>query len=446
MSTTAIRTVEIAPELTFANIDAATGAPTTVGLTYVQTECERASLTPFGEPILQERLDARAGPHAFAPEYDTSVVSGSRVSRLQGTIELTMVMRTLGDLAGAGAGDFTTYTGANGIPWVNILNSMWAVDTGGVAPTGNESDAVVAAVSTTEWQPTAIGAFAVGTLVSMPMSDRIEWSGVTDTQAGPPAKVIVSPAFSRNPNFAINADVVNVARTFFPPNDLTTGVGSSFAMRLNGAGWEWLAFGCRAEVMKIARRGRMMTVSFTIRCAHIEPGSGSNLADFRAALGSVAHQSDCYTVYSTTTAPVDGNAAPVELARSTIPVDEFEFTATQPLVARGTTENLVGISEWEVGDDPTYEMSMTASVPDSAIESDLIDMNKRSILVGFGPHGTGEGACIYMPAAVMTTSPQLRDLGNGIVRQKLTFRNGRWYGDGTGTEAAHTSVRLGLSR
>ncbi len=444
MSTTAIRTCELALETGvagFANISTTTGAPTTAGLTYVGLECERASLTTFGEPVLQDRLDARAGPHWFAPEYDTAVVSGARATRLQGTVELTMVLRTLGDASAVlpGSGDFDTYTGPTGIPWVNILNSMWAADT--INGTGNLKDAVLGpAVSANEWIAGAPLQYAPGQLVSLPIDDRIEWTSVTDVAAG---NVIASPAMSRS--LALG-DIVNMGRTFYPPNDLTTAVGPSFALRLNGAGWEWLAFGCRAEVMKIARRGRMMTVSFTIRCAHIEPGTGSNEADFRAALGSVAHQTDSYTVISALTAPVDGNAAPVQLPRSTVPVDEFEFTATQPLVARGTTENLVGVAEWEVGNDPTYEMSMTASVPSSALDFDLVDMNKRSILVGFGPHGIGEGACIYMPAAVMTSSPQTRDLGNGIVRQKLTFRNGRWYGDGTGFAPAHSSVRIGLSR
>jgi hypothetical protein len=444
VSTTAIRTVEVALEsggTGFANIDVLTGAPSTTGLTYVQMECERASLTPFGEPILQERMDARAGPHTFAPEYDTAVVSGSRASRLQGTVELTMVLRTLGDTSIPAAGLFDVYTGATGIPWVNILNTMWAADTN--SGTGNLSDAVAfgGAVSVNEWQPTIFGAFATGNLVALPIDDRIEWSAVTDV----PANVIVSPAFSRGPT-DVSGDILRPARTFYPPNDLSTALGSSLSLKIDGADWQWLAFGCRAEVMKIARRGRMMTVSFTIRCAHIEPSSGSDLADFRTAEGSVAHQSDCYTVLGSTTSPTDGNSAPVQIGRSTIPVDEFEFTATQPLVARGTTEGLVGVSEWEVGDDPTYEMSMTASVPDNGISLDMVDMNARSVLVGFGPHGTGEGAAIYMPAAVMTTSPQVRDLGNGIVRQKLTYKNARWYGDSTGIETAHTSVRLGLSR
>jgi hypothetical protein len=297
------------------------------------------------------------------------------------------------------------------------------------------------AVTPTEFTPGFGGSYQIGNLFNCPIDDRIEWSAVTDI----PGTVICSPAFSRALTNA-TPDTTNLGRTFYPPNDLTTAVGSSVSLRLNGVGWEWLAFGCRAEAMKIARRGRMMTVSFTIRCAHIEPGLGSNAADFRTALGSVAHQTDCYTVYSSTLAPVNGDAAPVQLPRATIPVDEFEFTATQPLVARGTTSTLVGISEWEVGDDPTYEMSMTASVPDSAVESDLLNMNRRSWMVGFGPHGTGEGAAIYMPAGVMTTSPQLRDLGNGIVRQKLTIKNGKWWGDSTGIEATGSSVRLGLSR
>ena len=219
------------------------------------------------------------------------------------------------------------------------------------------------------------------------------------------------------------------------------------SVQLDGDGFQWFGFGGRAESMKLSLRGRMVMATFTLRFAHIEPGSSPAPTDFRAALGSVGHLLDSYVVYSMTVAPVDGNAAPVQLARSTLSVEEFEFTATQPLVARGTPENLVGVAEWEVGADPSYEMTMTVSAPDSTIENDLVDMNARSMLVGFGPHGTGEGACVYMPAARMTVSPFKRDLGNGIVRQQLSFVNGRWWGDDQAAAApASSSVRIGLSR
>ena len=455
MATSAIRTLSVAPEIGvggFANIDSLTGAPSTAGLTYVSLECERAALLPFGEPILQEREDARAGPHMYSPEYETGVVSGSRATRLQGTIEVSCVVRTLGDLTGAGVGDFTTYSGATGIPWVNLLATMFAEDTaGGIS---NLADDVTAAVGLNIFTPTLDTNFGIGQMFAVNIDDRIEWSAVTDIGVGPPPVDIThSPAMSRGLTAGPPIDSVRLARTYYAPDDLLTARGVSVALSMDGDGWGYNAFGCRAEAVKFELRGRMLMATFTLRCAQIEPKLVPVATDFRAALGSVAHLVDSYVVYSGA-APVDGNAAPVSLGRTTLPVSAFEATFTQPLVARGTPENIVGVAEWEVGGDPTYEMSMTVSTPDTVIETDLRDMVARNILVGFGPHGpaagitpSGDGAALFFPAARMTTSPVLRNLGNGLVEQDLVFGNGRWYGDATaGLAPAHSSVRIGLSR
>ncbi len=452
MSTTAIRTMSVATEGSFASIASATGAPSTAGLTFVGLECERASLQSFGEPVLQDRLDARAGPHMYSPEYETGLVSGTRATRLQGTLEVSMVVRTLGNVTtpAPGAGDFATYTGVAGIPWVYLLNTMFAEDTTG--GTGNLEDVIAAGVGLNEFTPALPASFGEGQLFAVNIDDRIEWSAVTDATTG--ANVIHSPACSRALTGPA-ADVVRLARTYYPPNDLVTARGASVALSMDGEGWGYNAFGCRAESAKFELRGRMLMATFTLRCAHIQPKTVPVAADFRTALGSVAHLVDSYVVYSSA-APADGNAAPVGLTRTTLPVSAFSATFTAPLVARGTPEDIVGVAEWEVGDDPSYEMSMTVSVPNTTIEADLRDMSARSVLVGFGPHGpvgsgagneSGDGAAIYFPAARMTTSPVLRNLGSGIVEQDLTFGNGRWYGDlPAGLAPAHTSVRIGLSR
>lgn len=445
MSTSAIRSVSVAPEGSFANINPLTGAPTTAGLVYVGLECERASVLPFGEPVLQERENARAGPHSFPAEYETGKVAGALVTRLQGTIELSCVVRTLGDVSAPGAGDFVTYTT---IPWVQLLESMFATDA--IAGVGNLDDVIWGPVGPNSFTPTTPGRFDPGQLFNVNIGDRIEWSAVTEKAAN----ITYSPAMSR-PLDLVAPDVIRPARTFYAPEDLLTARGLSVAIDLDGDGWGYHAFGCRAESVKFELRGRMLLATFTMRAAHIQPKAVPAPTDPRVALGSVAHLVDCYVVYSSP-APVDGNAAPVGLTRTPVPVSAFEATFSQPLVARGTPENIVGVAEWEVGADPTYEMTMTVSVPDTVIENDLRDQVQRNWLVGFGPHGpvgfgagfeSGDGAAIMFPAGHMTTSPVLRNLGNGLVEQDIALSNGRYYGDlPAGAPPAHSSVRIGLSR
>jgi hypothetical protein len=228
------------------------------------------------------------------------------------------------------------------------------------------------------------------------------------------------------------------------PNDLETARGASLAARITGVGWCYLAFGIRAESMRLSLNGRLLLATFTLRCAHIEPATSSPVDD-RTALGACSHMVDAYAVYSGA-APVNGNGAGATLARSTLALDEFEATLNIPLVGSGSTDGVLEVGEWEAGADPSFTMSITVSNPDTTIEADLRDAVRRSWLIGFGPNGAGNGAALMFPAGYMTSDPTLRDLGNGRVRQMVNLEAGRWWGDNSTSAPAGTPVRFGMSR
>ena len=72
------------------------------------------------------------------------------------------------------------------------------------------------------------------------------------------------------------------------------------------------------------------------------------------------------------------------------------------------------------------------------------DRVSRQVLVGTGPTGTGKGAAFYIPSAFLTVDPLTYDVSGEIVKQVLTYNQGRFGGDvGTG-DAKNSLFRIGL--
>ena len=59
------RSLSIAPESSFGSLAAATGLPSTSGLTFVSIPCERDPIVIYGEPVASERNDARDGSYGL---------------------------------------------------------------------------------------------------------------------------------------------------------------------------------------------------------------------------------------------------------------------------------------------------------------------------------------------------------------------------------------------
>ena len=82
---------------------------------------------------------------------------------------------------------------------------------------------------------------------------------------------------------------------------------------------------------------------------------------------------------------------------------------------------------------------------------DFQNQVQRSVLVGLAGSLTaassvtaGNGAAIYIPAGTLMVDATKRDLGSDLVRQVLTYKQGRFQGDALSTNAGNSPFRMGL--
>ena len=427
MSTARVRGVRVALEGTFANVASTTGIPSTAGLTFYTLEADAANITTFGDPTLNERNDARSDWYSLPPEPETMWSGGSRVRRRTGTITLSVPLRGIGDPF---AGPYATYAA---MPLHMLLQSGMTA----YAPAGALTDDVAANVSANRWTPTSLAAYEIGQGIAYDRNNRREYAFVTDN----PADVYVSPGFSGIPAIA---DTMRMCETLF--SRAGTAPGSSVALELTGDGWRTYAYGCRMQSVTITTPPRKATLDITIQCAFVTDDHAGGILSQNPArtAGAVAHALGSYAVISATSI---GTTTPATLGRTVLACDEWTFTLTNTLTPRGWSNDITGMSDMEVTS--TEATARLVGTVESSLASDLWNQTERSLLLGLGPIGQGNGAAFYIPAAVLQVDASKREYGTDRVRMELQYRNGLWSLDDTAGMAAgapgDSSVRIALS-
>ena len=351
--------------------------------------------------------------------------AGNRIRRRTGSFTLRCPLRTIGSAV--------AYPSYADMPLHMLLNSSLS----SYLPLSS-SDVCTGAVSSTVFTPTAAANLEVGQGISVEKNGRKEWAFVTDNAAN----VTHSPAFSAGVQ---NAELVRTAQTLF--YRAGTLPSSSVCVELSGEGWRSYAFGCRVSSLRIAYPPSGAMVELTLQAGYItdDPVSGVVALDPVRANGARAHFKGSYAVIT----PSIGTTSPAALARTAVGLDEWSLSVDFTLVPIGHSNDIVGHSNLEVAR-ATCELAMTLSTPSTTYDSDLWNQTQRSVLVGLGPVGGGNGAAIYLPAAIQQEDPLKRDLGGDTVRQRLRFRPGYWSLDteaGAPADAPYDSpfrIALGL--
>lgn len=431
MASATIRSVHVATESTFARISSS-GVPDASGASFAPLEFDRASLSYDGQSHEMNEMDAgRGSVYHRPPEPVSMLVSGTRVRRRTGTVSLRIPWRGLG----AATPNYGSYSA---MPAGRIISSG-----AGVLTPATTSDAVGAvAVSTTRWTPTAIASFPeneIGAGVAVDISGRKEFSFITDRIDGGTDYVIVSPAFSRSLTSASSDRVWNCLTLYSALGIASSGLGESVTLRLDGDGWRTYCYGGIAESYSWTLSNRCLYLDVVLRFAVIQDdhASATTVSNPTRADGQIAHALGSYVVITGTI----GTTSPAELARASYGVDEWSFTWTNTVSGRGRSDDLAGISAWEVTD-VTATASVTLATPSTTFDSLFLSRTEVSVMLGCGPTGQGEGACFYLPAAHLTSDAAVRDVGGERVRQTLNFRNGYWSLDDSSTAPADTSVRM----
>jgi len=427
------RSISIADESVFGSIDSTTGRPSPSGLTFISLPAERDPVVIFGEAPITERPDLRDGPYGYQPELDTVWDSSNRIQKRTGEITVRI--------------DFTTGSGAYTATGLGLLLQAGLKR---VAHTATSSDSVTS-TSGNQITPTDESQWAVGGLISSIINGRAEYSALTSNdRAGAGTDIGVSPAFSAGPTTIYPMD------TFYLPTGTASGaVGTSVAFRIDGVNFRSYAFGCKLSSLAISLEGGRVMGDFTFQAAMIIDDHDDSFYSTSIALGPVepvflsgapAHFRGSYVVLSSaapTTATDKSGTTGDELARTAIDCESFELTLTNELTPKGFSNDILGMSDMEVTN-ATIECTLTLSSPASLVLNDFRDRVSRQVLIGTGPTGTGKGAAFFIPSAFLINDPSAYDVSGEIVKQTLTYNQGRFGGDvGTG-DAKNSLFRIGL--
>ena len=422
------RSLSIAPESSFGSLAAATGLPSTSGLTFVSIPCERDPIVIYGEPVASERNDARDGSYGLPPEPDTVFSSGSRVRRRTGQVALRLDLTTIGTTANNYDTNYLGYLLGAGF---QTAKHTITDDTPSAVATNNK------------FTPTDTNTdYSIGALLGCDIAGRAEYTAVTDNDES--GDIAISPALSN----LQTSTTLRALQTWYPGSRAQTGNKvSSVAFEVEGVDFKTVCFGCVLESVSISLDNGRVMADLTYQSACIQDDHGNAVAPVEPSYnaGSPPFFRGSYVVVSSTSPTSLTNAtAGDKLGRTALDCEDFTLTITNTLTPLGHSNSILAMSDMEISD-VDVELTLTLSSPSTTLNSDYFNRTLRQVLVGTGPVADGKGCAFMLPAAYLTNDPSQYDVsGNDIVRQTLTYKQSRFGGDVAETGAANSPVRIGL--
>lgn len=423
------RSISVATESTFGSIDASSGLPANGALSFISLPCEKDPIVIYGDIIVNERSEARDGPHGLPPEPDTVYSAGSRVQRRTGQVQITMDFTTVGSVANTYAS-----TGLGMLLNAGFLTSL-PLFTSADTVTGDDVNFFTPTTTNTNYK--------IGGLVGSIIAGRCEYAGITSNNRGGAGKIGVSPAFSDEPS------TIYPMQTWYTPTLTSSGqVTSSLCFRIDGVNFRTYAYGCKLVSLNISVTNGRLLGQFTFQSALIQDDHANASGPIEPVVlsGATQHFRNAYAVVSS---PVTYSRTNVvgttgeELDRIALDAEGFTFNIVNTLTPKGFSNNILTMSDMEV-----TNLDVECSLTLSSVKTDLIDDFKnrvvRQVLIGTGPIGNGQGMALLIPAGYLTVDPNKYDVSGEIVKQTLTYKQTRFGGDVGTTQPANTPIRLAL--
>lgn len=423
------RSISVSTESSFGSIDGTTGLPSPSGLTFLSLPCEKDPIVVYGDPVVNERTEARDGPHGLPPEPDTVWSAGSRVQRRTGQVQVTIDFTTIGadanTYAGTGLGKLLNAGFLTSLPLFTSADSVTGDDVNYFTPTTTNTN------------------YKIGGLVGSIINGRCEYSAVTSNNRASAGKIGVSPAFSDEPS------TIYPMQTWHVPTSTSSGqVTSSLCFRVDGVNFRTYAYGCKLVSLSISvNNGRLMG-AFTFQAALIQDDHANATGPVEPLVlgGATQHFRNAYAVVSSpvtySRTNISGSTGE-ELDRIALDAETFTFNITNTLTPKGFSNNILTMSDMEVTN-VDLECTLTLSAVKTDIADDFKNRVIRQVLIGTGPIGNGQGMALFIPAGYLTIDPNKYDVGGEIVKQTLTYKQTRFGGDVGTTQPANTPIRLAL--
>lgn len=423
------RSISVATESAFGSIDDSTGLPANGALSFISLPCEKDPIVIYGDIVVNERSEARDGPHGLPPEPDTVYSAGSRVQRRTGQVQITMDFTTVGSAANTYAS-----TGLGMLLNAGFLNSL-PLFTSADTVTGDDVNFFTPTTTNTNYK--------IGGLVGSIIAGRCEYAGVTSNNRGGAGKIGVSPAFSDEPS------TIYPMQTWYTPTSTSSGqVTSSLCFRIDGINFRTYAYGCKLVSLNISVTNGRLLGQFTFQSALIQDDHANATGPIEPVVlsGATQHFRNSYAVVSSPVTYSRNNVVGTtgeELDRIALDAEGFTFNIVNTLTPKGFSNNILTMSDMEV-----TNLDVECSLTLSSVKTDLIDDFKdrvvRQVLIGTGPIGNGQGMALLIPAGYLTVDPNKYDVSGEIVKQTLTYKQTRFGGDVGTTQPANTPIRLAL--
>lgn len=417
----------------------ANGVPGAAALSsaFVSMElADRAQITPYGEPVVTERMSARDGMYGQPPE-PVRVGSTDSIMR-RATITLDAWYRPIGGPVGS----IATYPG---MPLYRLLRTRFDEH----LPAVGTSDPVAAPLGTAgQWTPTVAGDYTIGEVlrvVTAAAPHQSRYTTVTDKTAAP--LIICSPQLDAAPPVGT---VVYPLPTLHLPRAGSTSL-LTCALQINGEQYQATCYGVVMTGLSIngtSDDGRAVRVSMTLDAGWVEyDPAGSPPAPEVLPSGAICRSLSADAVLSV---PVDGSAAPVSAARAyealggSLCLDAWTVQVAWTMAYPGCGGAWSGRATPEATDvDVTAELTLSRYTVDNL---DFNDRAHRTLVLGMSAadDGPGEGGCVVVPAAYRKSEGLMATTDGELLRQKLTLGAGRYAGDDDTTGLANSILRIAL--
>jgi hypothetical protein len=433
MASKYIGSIAVGVETSFGSV--ANGTPGALALAsgYVSMElADRAQITPYGETVATERMDARDGFYGVPPE----AVKGLGVIMRRAKVTIDAWVRPIGGPVGA----IATYAGH---PLYRLLRTRFDEH----LPAVGASDPVAAPLGTvTQFSPTVAGDYTIGEvlrIVTAAAPSVSRYTTVTDKTGAP--LVICSPALNVAPPVG---STVYPLPTLHIPRAGSTSL-KTCALQINGTIYQYDCYGVVMESLTltgVSDDGRNVRASMVLDCSWVfdQEGPVSGPVPEVVAAGSLCHSLAADSVISEDA----GTTTPATLARKFTPcLDAWTLKVSWTMVYPGCGASWLGRSTPEAVD-MDVELEMVLSEYDTSwdLAADFGARTQRTVLLGFsgGDDGPGEGGAVVIPAAYQKVDGFKPTTDGESLRQKLVYGAGRYSGDDDTTGLANSILRIAL--
>lgn len=405
MSSTQLRSLEIAPETSFCGLSASATTPNDTGLSYTAVDfLDLTQLLVEGEALVDDPSGLRGGLYSN-PVRPVDIGGDTPV---RGSFSFDFYLRGWGS-SDAGIIDLLKTR-------FDLSASASASSTIATATSGTQAVTCSTAVNT-----------ASGGVVCAE-HDGLRIYGYVCAYTSGTSQVVTPNLVARGADVG---DDYDGCWTLKLPTQGLPATTSSVAIKITGQGWTQKCYGCTLTSLSLAGGGdsRAVRCTATVDCAYVETttsgtpqvlASDSTLGVLHQLASPLGLGEDFSLSTATFAAGTDADSLSVLPSQC---VDEWTCNIEFTTAFASCGSYIVGRSRAEtVQANVTLQLSLGSLAAYSVLKTQWQSQHARTVLLGFA--GDNIGGAIAIPAAVVSEFTPAPDLGSDFARTSVTLAPG----------------------